>query len=160
MARMDRTPGTHGLKFVLAFAGWASLAFLPAWAMAHPWQHALATVAGRMVAPNGTELEMTDLQLFYPVDLGVFVALCLASGWATWARRRRALLIGAPILVLAEIAALALALSVLLRAGPGGDAAQASATRLVDGLIRVTGLGVAAATWFALLGRERFGVRA
>jgi hypothetical protein len=156
---MDRTTRPDGVRFVLAFAGWASLAFLPAWAVAHAWQHALASVAGRLVAPGGTELEMTDLQLFYPIDLGIFVALCLASGWAGWARRRTALLVGVPILVLAEVVALALALAVLLRAGPGGDAAQAAAMRFVDGLIRVVGLGVAAVTWFALLGRGRFGVR-
>jgi hypothetical protein len=160
VAGVDRTTRTGGLRFLLAFAGWATLAFFPAWWVSRAWQHALAAVAARLVAPSGTELEMLDLELFYPIDLAVFIALCVASGWTGWARRRRALLVGTPIMVLAELLALAAALAALLHAGAtGGAAEQSGAMRLADGLIRVTGLGVAAVTWYALLGRERFDTR-
>src|SRR5262249_15334573 len=73
-----------GLKFRLAFAGWATLAFVPAWAVSHAWQRLLGALAARFAAPPGSTLEMVDLELFYPVDVAVFVALCLASGWAPW----------------------------------------------------------------------------
>jgi len=154
---MDRAAHTGGLKFLLAFAGWATLAFVPAWFVSHAWQHALGALAARAVAPSGTELEVLELELFYPMDLAVFVALCLASGWATWAARARAMLVGAPIMVLAEFAALALALATLLSASDPASASatrQAEALRLTDALIRVTGLAIAAAVWFVLLGRE------
>ena len=146
------------MKFLLAFALWASLAYVPAWLVAHPWQHALAALASRAVAPPGAEVEMVDLELFYPVDIAMFVALCLASGWAPWPRRARALLVGVPAMAVAELAALTLSMWALLSAGgaTGNGPGMAAAGRLADALIRATGLALAAAAWFALLGRERF----
>jgi len=88
----------------------------------------------------------------------VFAALCLASGWTPWPRRLQAVLIGAPIMVISEIAALSLAMIALI--GAGDPVKQAEAGRLTDGLIRVTGLAVAAAVWFVVLGRTRIGSRA
>ena len=143
------------MKFVLAFAGWATLLFLPAWAVGHAWQHALAAVAGRIVAPAGTSLEMVDLELFYPIDVAVFLALCLASAWAPWGARARAVALGVPALVLAELVTLSLTLVALLATnGPdAGAAARGDAQRLGDALVRVTGLAAAALAWFLLLGR-------
>jgi len=155
---MDPATRSGGVKFLLAFAGWATLAFLPAWWLSHPWQNAIGVIASRIAAPRGAELEMVDLELFYPMDLGVFAALCLASGWTPWPRRLKAMLIGAPFMVIAEIAALSLAMIALI--GAGDPVKQAEAGRLTDGLIRVTGLAVAAAVWFVVLGRTRMESRA
>jgi hypothetical protein len=143
------------------FAAWATLAFAPAWWVSHAWQHALAAIASRIVAPRGSQIEIVDIELFYPMDLAVFVALCLASTWVGWSRRARALLVGAPLMVLAELAALTLALAIVLAANGAGTsvARQEEAARLADSLIRVTGLAVAAALWFLVLGRERFAAR-
>jgi len=58
---MDRAAHTGGLKFLLAFAGWATLAFVPAWFVSHAWQHALGALAARAVAPSGTELEVLEI---------------------------------------------------------------------------------------------------
>ncbi len=155
---MDRPAADPRLKFLLAFAAWSTLAFLPAWAVSHGWQRALAAVAGRVVAPRGSEVEFVDLQLFYPMDVAAFAALCLASGWETWAARARALVLGAPLMVLAELAALSAAMAALMAAGAGHGAGEAarldSAVRLSDALIRATGLAFAAALWFVLLGRR------
>jgi hypothetical protein len=73
----------------------------------------------------------------------------------------RALLLGTPLMVLAELVALALALAILMAANTVGTsvARQEEAARLADALIRVTGLAIAAALWFLVLGRERFGAR-
>jgi len=155
---MDQATRSGGVKFLLAFAGWATLVFIPAWWLAHPWQNAIGAIASRIAAPRGAELEMVDLELFYPMDLAVFVALCLASLWLPWRRRLQAMLIGAPVMVIAEIAALSLAIVAIL--GAGDPTKQAEAGRLTDGLIRVTGLAVAAAVWFVVLGRTRMGARA
>ncbi|MFN8586842.1 MAG: hypothetical protein U0704_03495 [Candidatus Eisenbacteria bacterium] len=150
---MDRPALDLRLKFLLAFAAWATLTFLPAWLVSHGWQGAIAAVAGRIVAPPGSEIEFVDLELFYPMDVAAFVALCLASGWEPWPRRLRALALGAPLMVVAELVALAAAMGALMAAGAGGESQQASAMRLADGLIRGTGLAIAAALWFLLLGR-------
>jgi len=152
---MDRPTADPRLKFLLAFAAWSTLAFLPAWAVSHGWQHVLAGVAGRLVAPRGSEVEIVDLELYYPMDLAVFAALCLASGWEPWPRRGRALLLGAPLMVLAELGVLAVAMTAIMAAGAAGEdaARRDSALRLADGLIRATGLAFAAALWFVLLGR-------
>jgi hypothetical protein len=156
---VDLASRGDGVKFLLAFALWATLLFVPAWWGAHAWQHALSAVATRLVAPPGSVIEMTDLELFYPVDLAVFLALCFASGWASWERRARAALLGAPPVIAAELVTLSLALVALLGAsGPGVDAAHRDeAGRLADGLIRVTGIAAALVAWFVLLGRERLG---
>ncbi|NOT34213.1 MAG: hypothetical protein HOP12_08605 [Candidatus Eisenbacteria bacterium] len=145
------------MKFLLAFAGWATLVFAPAWWLSKPWQAAIGAVAVRVVTPPGASLRITSLELFYPMDLAVFVALCLASGWASWARRGRGLLVGVPIMVVAEIAALALALASMLgaRHAIAGSAEQAAAMRLTDSIIRVVGLAIAALVWFVVLGHER-----
>jgi hypothetical protein len=158
---MDRKAPAGGLRFLLAFAGWATLLFLPAWWLSHAWQQALAALASSLVALRGSQVEIVDIELFYPMDLAVFVALCLASGWASWSRRLRAMLVGAPLMVLAELAALTLALATVVGASGAGSTVprQEEAARLADALIRVTGLAVAAAVWFLVLGRERFAMR-
>jgi hypothetical protein len=144
------------MKFLLLFTLWATLLFAPAWWLQQPWQQAIAAVAGRAAAPVGTHLEMVELELFYPFDVVVFAALCLASGWTGWTRRLRALALGLPCVVVAEVLALAYAFAAVLAASRRGDAeALAGATRLADGLIRIIGLGVAAGVWFAVIGRER-----
>lgn len=158
---MDPASRPRSLTFLLVFAGWATLAFLPAWVVSRPWQHALAAVASRVVAPRGAEIEMIDLQLFYPLDLAVFVALCLASGVLPWPRRVRAMAIGAPVMIAGELLALCVSMGLLMAvSAPGTSAARAEeAERMTDALLRVTGLALAAVVWFVLIGREQFTAR-
>jgi hypothetical protein len=138
------------MKFLILFAAWATLAFLPSWFLSHPYQHVLAGAAGRVVAPAGSEIEFQQLELFYPFDLGIYVALCLASTWAPLKRRGRALGIGLPVKTLMG-----------LMANPAAtDAAVEQALRFSDAVIRVTGLIAAAAVWFYFLGRERISLAA
>jgi hypothetical protein len=146
------------MKFLLLLAGWATLAFIPSWLVSHGYQQGLAQVAGRIVAPPGTEIEFQQLELFYPFDLGVYVALCLASVWAGWERRLRALIFGLPVLIALELLSLTVAMKVMMgvMANPSAtDLAVDQAVRLANAVIRVTGLVAAAAVWFYLLGRER-----
>jgi hypothetical protein len=143
------------VSFLFRFALWATLAFIPAW-LVHPgWEHALGTIGARIASPPGAELEITDLELFFPFEIGVFVALVLASTWATWRKRGITIAIGMPILIVLEVIVLSAGLAVLLRSA---DAETAS--RFVTGLVRLGGLVAATGVWLVLLGREKLSLTA
>jgi hypothetical protein len=143
------------VRGMLRFAAWATLTFAAAWFIAHPYQRALAGLAGRLVAPPGTEIEWLDLEIFFPFDLSVYAALCLASTWTPWRVRLRALGIGLAALVVVELLTLIVVMKVML-ASAGQPAAQADATqRFVVGVIRLTGLVAAGCAWLYLLGWQR-----
>jgi len=138
------------VKFLLRFTGWATLCFVIAWAAHTGWQHQIGSLGARLAAPPGAEIEVVDLELFYPFDLGIFAALCLASTWVPVRNRLRTVAIGLPLLVVAELLSLVVVFKVLMG---GGEAGQA--TRLADGIIRASGLVSASAAWLYFVGRER-----
>ena len=115
--------------------------------IATPYQHALAGIAGGLAAPRGSEIEWVQLQLFFPFDLGVFVALCLATSWATWRERGRAIALGVPILIVLEVTALVFAMKAMLGTlAPGTPPARVEEVqRWALGIIRVTGPSAAGA---------------
>jgi hypothetical protein len=146
------------MKFLLLVVAWATLLFVPSWFVSSRYQTAIAGAAGRLAAPRGGEIEFEEVELFYPFDLGIYGALCLASSWASWRRRGRALALGLPILIVVEILSVTLALRILLAAAASPDAAGAAgdaAFRMATAIVRATGLIAAAAVWLVLLGRER-----
>ena len=146
------------MKFLLLFVAWASLSFIPSWFVSHPYQHVLAGLAAKVVSPPGSEIEFVEIEIFYPFDLGIYVALCLASGWAAWRTRLRAVAAGLPILMLLELLSLILAMKAILAVMMNPHAATAAADeayRFATGIIRVTGLIAAAGVWLFFLGRER-----
>jgi hypothetical protein len=149
------------MKFLLLFTAWATLLFLPTWAISHPYQTGLADLAGRLIAPGGVEFE--DLELFYPIDLGIYAALCLASTWAVTRRRLTVIAIGLPVLVVVELLSLVWAMkpmmSLMMDPHATGTAID-QVLRFSNAIIRITGLVAAAAVWFALLGRERLSLAA
>jgi hypothetical protein len=151
------------MRFLLLFVVWATLAFVPSWYAQHAYQGAITAMSGRLAAPRGSEIEFTDVEIFYPFDLGIFVGLCLASGWAAWRERLRAIGIGLPILIAVEVISLVVAIRVIYGAMAGGhsaDAAGEAAYRFATGIIRVNGLIAAAAVWLVLLGRQRLSITA
>lgn len=150
------------MKFLGLLVLWATLTFVPCYFASPVYQRAIAGVAGKIAAPRHGEIEWEDVEIFYPFDLGIFVALCLASAWAGWRARLRAAGVGVAFLIGIELLSLVLAIRVLLGAmAPGTSEARGDeAFRLATGLIRVTGLIAAAAVWFALLGRQRLSLAA
>jgi hypothetical protein len=148
------------MKFLLRLAGWATALFVVAWFVAAPYEKRIAAIAGALAAPRGATIEWVELELFFPHDLAVFVAMCAASSWASWRRRGRAMAIGLPWLVAAEVVALTLAMKAMLSAAAPGVPADrlAEVQRFALGIIRVTGLIAAAAAWAFLLGREALGL--
>jgi hypothetical protein len=137
------------VRFLLAFLFWATLAFVVCWRVQAPYERWVGETGARLAAPPGATIEVVDMELFFPFDLGVYVALCLASAWAAWRRRLVLAAAGLPVLVALEIAALVVSFRVLMAAGGGGEAA-----RLVNGLFRVEGLVAAAMVWLLALGRR------
>jgi hypothetical protein len=129
--------------------------FALAWAIAAPWQHAIAAIAGRIAVGPGREVEWEDLELFFPYDLGVFVALCFASAWVGWKARLRATGLGLIALVAVEIVTLVVVMRILLATAHQPSQSATDAARLVDGVIRLTGLAAGAAAWLLLLGWQR-----
>jgi len=138
------------VKFLLRFTVWATVAFVVAWQLHPVWERAVAAIGTRLAAPAHSEIEILDLELFYPFDVGVFVALCLASAWAPRARRLRAALIGIPILFAVEVVSLVAGLRILMSSA---DADQAA--RFANAVFRVSGLVAASMAWLYLLGSER-----
>ena len=141
--------------FLVRFAAWATLATILAWTVQAPWERGVASVAARLAAPPGSEIEIVDLDVFYPYDLAIFTALCLASSWAAWRARGRAIAIGIPILVVLEVASLFASFRILMNARD-----PAAAERTFNGIIRMTGPVSAAALWLLLLGRDRLSLTA
>jgi hypothetical protein len=151
------------MKFLLLLTLFATLLFVPAWWVQHPYQQALAATAGRIVAPPGSEIEIVDIELFYPFDISIYLALCLASVWLPLGRRLRATAIGVSIMVLIELLSVVLAMAAILSVmtNPRATAGRAEEIyRFSVGIIRVTGLIAAAAVWFFQLGRERLSLAA
>jgi len=146
------------MRFLLLLTAWGTAASVPAWMVAGPWQRAIGAIAARVYGLFGTEIEIVDLDLFFPFDVAVFVALCLASTWTPWARRLRTILIGIPVVIALEVLSVVLALWGMVSAATGPAATPAGieeAQRFATGVIRVTGLVAAAAVWFYFVGRER-----
>src|SRR5436309_995488 len=131
------------MRFMLRFVGWSTLLFIPSWWIATPYQHGIAALAGHIAAPKGAEIQWVDVQLYYPIDLGIFAALCLATVPAPWPRRLRAIAIGVPLLVAAEIGSVVVGIRILMSSSilsAGASGAPAEAQRLVTAIIRIAGL--------------------
>lgn len=139
------------MKFLLRFTAWATLAFVVAWHLHPGWEHAVATLGARIAAPRGAQIEVVDIELFYPFDVAVFVALGLASTWVPRRRRLIATAIGISALFAIEVLSLVIAFQVMMASG---DAETAS--RLANAVLRVSGLVAAMTVWVYLLCRERW----
>lgn len=142
-------------SFLVRFLLWATVATALAWTVQKPWEQAIAGFAARLASPAGQTIELVDLDVFYPFDLAVYVGLCLASAWAAWPARARAIAIGLPVLVVVEVAALFTSFRILMDARD-----PVAAERLFNGIVRASGPMAAAAVWMLLLGREKLSLAA
>jgi hypothetical protein len=155
VAALDRLEAADGMRALLRFAGWATLTFALAWTIAHPWQHVICALASRIMMPPGSSIDWIDVDIFFPFDLSVFVALVLASNWRTWPERGRVLAIGLVVLVVVELLTLCFVVRQMLGTAHASAAAAEQTQRFVIGVIRLTGLVAAGSAWLYLLGWER-----
>ena len=141
------------MKWFVKTLAYASLLTLPGHWIAPAYQGLLLGLTGMLLgvplsAPPNLPVDLSASNL-----LTVFVALCLASDFAPWSRRLRAVALGIAILVAIECATGVLGLQLASASEPVGPAGAVGAHWLEDMLELSRWLGVPLA-WGVLLGRE------
>ena len=139
------------MKWTLRFLAFATLLAIPCFLVSKPWQHLLGRIASGVVGGVGLSIEMQEVQLMAPFDLGIYVAMCLASRRAPPLVRRRALEWGIPLMVLLELLTIVLAILVYfaLAKQPAGEGA---AMRVAENLIEFVPWASATTVWLMMLG--------
>ena len=102
------------MKWLLRLAAWATVLAIPSWFVSHGYQQALARAAALLFAVAGQGVEITDIEVMAPFDLAIYAAMCLSSLSAPWPTRRRALLVGIPVLAAIEILTVVLGIAVYM----------------------------------------------
>jgi len=119
--------------------------------LSHEYQEWLAISTSGIMRLIGQPVTLTSLEIYAPVDVGIFVAMCMASNKAPRRVRLRALMVGMPLMAILELCTVLLALGVTL-AGPtqslGGTLAYGLARYAPETLIWI----VPVFLWLALLG--------
>jgi hypothetical protein len=139
------------VKWTLRFLGFATLFSIPAFFLSGPWQKVLGRIASGVLSSFGIEVEMSEVEVMAPFDIGIYLAMCLASRRAPPLERRRAIEWGLIAMVLIEIATVvgAVLLFFALERRTGGEAAG---TRLMQQVIEFVPWASAATVWLLLLG--------
>jgi hypothetical protein len=140
------------VKWLLRFIGWATVFAVPCFLLSHPWQGVLGALAVRIVSLFGIQIEMQEVQVMAPFDLGIYLAMCLASRNAPALERRRAMERGGLIVLLLELLTVVGAVLVFFAIGSGGEQSS-SALRFSEYLIEFVPWASATVIWLAWLGR-------
>lgn len=96
------------------FAAWATLLAPICWLLYHPWQHGLAAVVNGVLTAVGMPTSLERVDVGAPFDVGLFVALCLASRRAPTRTRARALLVGVPLALALEVVFTSLSIATMV----------------------------------------------
>lgn len=139
------------MKWTLRFVAFATLLAIPCFFLSKPWQHVLGRIASGLLGAFGLSIEMQEVQLMAPFDLGIYVAMCLASRRAPPLARRRALEWGIPLMTLLELVTIVVAILVYfaLAKQPAGERA---ALRAAENLIEFVPWASATTVWLTMLG--------
>jgi hypothetical protein len=139
------------MSWLLRVLAWATMLALPCWLVSRPYQRSLAAAAAAALAFLGVAVEVQETDLKAPFEIGVFVAMCLASTGVPSRQRLRAVAIGVPALVAMEVTAIAASVWAVAMTG-GHPGAEAMTLRLVAyGLESIPWVS-AALLWLVLLG--------
>jgi hypothetical protein len=139
------------MTWLLRFLAWATLLALPCWLVSRPYQRGLGAAAGALLVLAGHAVEVQDVQLQAPFDLGIFAAMCLATRRAPRRERARALGLGLPLLAALEALTVAVGIGLIVSA-PARREAQDWAQRLSGYALETVPWVSAAFLWLALLG--------
>jgi hypothetical protein len=139
------------MKWLGRFILWSTLLAIPCWLISHGYQRALARAASLVFAACGQTVAIDDIEVMAPFDLGIFAAMCLASLTAPWLARRRALLVGVPILVALEVLTVVLGIAVYM-VWPQNSKQLEASLRLTGYLIESIPWVSATVVWLLLLG--------
>jgi hypothetical protein len=103
------------------FLVWSSLLGPAGWMASGPYQQWLSAVVRALSAAMGHRIRINELEVYAPVEIGIFLAMCLATSGVRVASRMRAAVLGVPILILLEIAILLLASLPVMVGGAGSN---------------------------------------
>jgi hypothetical protein len=141
-----------GLIWFLRLAAVATALAIPCWLLA-PFFRAglLRAVNGVLGVVVGPAVQLEALEMDTPFDLGLFASLCLATRQAPASRRRFALLVGIPIMLVLEVVVVVSGVLLMIFL-PQWGAAVESAERLGSYVMRTVQWVNAPLLWLALLG--------
>ena len=139
------------MKWALRFLGFATLFALPCFWLSRPWQHALGAVAGTVLSWFRIDVEMSEVQVMAPFDLGIYLAMCFAGTRAPALAKRRAIEWGAPLIVVLEV--LTIVAAVAIYYGLHGAAElNADRFRVVQYVLEFVPWASAVTVWLVMLG--------
>lgn len=139
------------MKVLWRFIGWATVLAVPCWAMADGYHWLLARAVEGTLALVGQRVTLDKLDVLAPNDLGFFVAMCLSTVSVPMRRRRRAVLVGLPILIVLEVVISSIAVMWALVQTVDPNSPQALGT-LRDRAMATLPWVIAPAVWLAMLG--------
>jgi hypothetical protein len=147
------------VSWALRFLAWASALSVPCWWMTVQYKQLLALAANWAVGMCGLgQIRISPMEVCGPFDIGLFVAMTLASSAAPASARLRALLAGPVILAaLACAAAIVTVADVHFVPRMTGDGALAN--RLVSIPVATTVFMSPVVAWVALVGKWEIGLR-
>jgi hypothetical protein len=134
----------------LGFLAWSTVLGPACWLISPSYQQWLAALVRTASDLLGHRVRVHDLEVYAPVEIGVFAAMCLATSGATLAQRVRATLLGIPTLISLEVVILLIAsLPVMLGLHPseGGEILGSLADYFVKTIVWVN----AGVVWTILL---------
>lgn len=92
------------MKLLLRFVGWCTVLAYPCWLVSPAYQRRVSAAVTGISAFFGLEFKIgAGLEVFAPMDLGLFVALCLASSAVSFRLRFRSVAFGLPLLAAMEV---------------------------------------------------------
>ncbi len=138
------------MRWLLRFLGWATLFAIPSFLLSGAWQRALGAIAGHVAGWAGMRIEVAEVQIMAPFDLGIFLAMCLASRRAPARARRTALERGSLMVVALEV--ITVVASVLLYGALGGGRPDSPALRVSEYVIEFVPWAGATTVWLVMLG--------
>lgn len=139
------------MKWALRFLGLATLFAIPCYFLTGPWQRVLGSLAASILSRFGIQIEMSEVQIMAPFDLGIYLAMCLASRRAPAIARRRAIEWGSILMVLLEIATIVVAVLIFF-ALQNRDPTADSGLRLMQNVIEFVPWASATTVWLIMLG--------
>jgi hypothetical protein len=138
---------------IVRLVAWVTVAALLCWTIEPVYQRQLAALVNYVLHALGQRVRLQALILPVPYDIGLFIALCLASTGASWRQRIRAILIGAPVMTGLEVLTVVAGISIEWWCGMHTVGAEVG-RRINVALLHSIQFTNALLVWLALLGHR------
>jgi hypothetical protein len=137
------------LKALISLAIWASALSVPAWLFREDYHRLLAGIATAVLVACGQNVTLETIEMLAPLDLALFIALCIATPLTRWDLKARAMIFGAlGLLTLDCLVALAgvVLIGYQLAQGP-----LTLADRVFRGTVAILPTAAACGLWIAVM---------